>query len=56
LPGHSTWQTAGCTGTSSSSAWWGWSGWLDEKRFDRPRNLMGLEIELNLADSPDCPA
>ncbi|GGY00008.1 glutamate--cysteine ligase [Streptomyces minutiscleroticus] len=22
---------------------------LDEKRFDRPRNLMGLEIELNLA-------
>ncbi|MFI6873225.1 glutamate--cysteine ligase [Streptomyces sp. NPDC050400] len=25
---------------------------LDEKRFDRPRNLMGLEIELNLA-GPD---
>ena len=23
---------------------------LEEKRFDRPRNLMGLEIELNLAD------
>ena len=29
---------------------------LDEKRFDRPRNLMGLEIELNLADSDGCPA
>src|SRR5690348_567347 len=24
---------------------------LEEKRFDRPRNLIGLEIELNLADS-----
>ncbi|MDJ1135699.1 glutamate--cysteine ligase [Streptomyces iconiensis] len=24
---------------------------LEEKRFDRPRNLMGLEIELNLADA-----
>lgn len=28
---------------------------LDEKRFDRPRNLMGLEIELNLADSAGLP-
>ncbi len=28
---------------------------LDEKRFDRPRNLMGLEIELNLADSAGQP-
>ncbi len=28
---------------------------LDEKRFDRPRNLMGLEIELNLADSGGLP-
>ncbi|HEY3478052.1 MAG TPA: glutamate--cysteine ligase, partial [Streptomyces sp.] len=28
---------------------------LDEKRFDRPRNLMGLEIELNLADSDGMP-
>lgn len=28
---------------------------LDEKRFDRPRNLMGLEIELNLADSDGLP-
>jgi gamma-glutamyl:cysteine ligase YbdK (ATP-grasp superfamily) len=28
---------------------------LDEKRFDRPRNLMGLEIELNLVDSGGLP-
>src|SRR5215831_2633864 len=28
---------------------------LVEKRFDRPRNLMGLEIELNLADSAGLP-
>src|SRR6266550_6376414 len=28
---------------------------LDEKRFDRPRNLIGLEIELNLADSDGLP-
>ena len=28
---------------------------LEEKRFDRPRNLMGLEIELNLADSAGLP-
>jgi len=28
---------------------------LDEKRFDRARNLMGLEIELNLADSDGLP-
>jgi gamma-glutamyl:cysteine ligase YbdK (ATP-grasp superfamily) len=28
---------------------------LDEKRFDRPRNLMGLEIELNLTDSGGLP-
>ncbi|WP_329129256.1 glutamate--cysteine ligase [Streptomyces sp. NBC_01476] len=28
---------------------------LDEGRFDRPRNLMGLEIELNLADSHGLP-
>ncbi|MGW8379522.1 glutamate-cysteine ligase family protein [Streptomyces sp. ODS28] len=28
---------------------------LEEKRFDRPRNLMGLEIELNLADSSGMP-
>jgi gamma-glutamyl:cysteine ligase YbdK (ATP-grasp superfamily) len=28
---------------------------LAEKRFDRPRNLMGLEIELNLADSDGLP-
>jgi hypothetical protein len=28
---------------------------LDGKRFDRPRNLMGLEIELNLADSAGLP-
>ncbi|MCF6524326.1 glutamate--cysteine ligase [Streptomyces sp. JJ36] len=28
---------------------------LDEKRFDRPRNLMGLEIELNLADADGMP-
>ncbi|MEV6013453.1 glutamate--cysteine ligase [Streptomyces sp. NPDC051976] len=28
---------------------------LEEKRFDRPRNLMGLEIELNLADSDGMP-
>jgi gamma-glutamyl:cysteine ligase YbdK (ATP-grasp superfamily) len=28
---------------------------LDENRFDRPRNLMGLEIELNLADSRGLP-
>ena len=28
---------------------------LSEKRFDRPRNLMGLEIELNLADSGGLP-
>ncbi|MFH8370068.1 glutamate--cysteine ligase [Streptomyces sp. NPDC018031] len=30
----------------------GLSRLLDEKRFDRPKNLMGLEIELNLA-GPD---
>lgn len=28
---------------------------LEEKRFDRPRNLMGLEIELNLTDSDGLP-
>ncbi|MFF8847854.1 glutamate-cysteine ligase family protein [Streptomyces sp. NPDC015127] len=28
---------------------------LAEKRFDRPRNLMGLEIELNLADADGTP-
>src|SRR2546423_14212877 len=28
---------------------------LEEKRFDRPRNLMGLEIELNLADCDGLP-
>jgi hypothetical protein len=28
---------------------------LEEKRFDRPRNLIGLEIELNLADSGGLP-
>ncbi|SCK52381.1 hypothetical protein H181DRAFT_04778 [Streptomyces sp. WMMB 714] len=28
---------------------------LDEKRFERPRNLMGLEIELNLADGDGLP-
>jgi gamma-glutamyl:cysteine ligase YbdK (ATP-grasp superfamily) len=28
---------------------------LAEKRFDRPRNLMGLEIELNLADAEGMP-
>ncbi|MDX6352648.1 MAG: hypothetical protein QOF84_7438 [Streptomyces sp.] len=28
---------------------------LSEKRFDRPRNLMGLEIELNLTDSDGLP-
>ncbi|GGO84510.1 glutamate-cysteine ligase family protein [Wenjunlia tyrosinilytica] len=28
---------------------------LEEKRFDRPRNLMGLEIELNLVDSAGLP-
>lgn len=28
---------------------------LAEKRFDRPRNLMGLEIELNLADADGMP-
>jgi gamma-glutamyl:cysteine ligase YbdK (ATP-grasp superfamily) len=28
---------------------------LAEKRFDRPRNLMGLEIELNLADATGLP-
>ncbi|MFD6993731.1 glutamate--cysteine ligase [Streptomyces sp. NPDC059943] len=28
---------------------------LGEKRFDRPRNLMGLEIELNLAGSDGMP-
>ncbi|GAA1926282.1 glutamate--cysteine ligase [Streptantibioticus ferralitis] len=28
---------------------------LEERRFDRPRNLMGLEIELNLADSDGLP-
>ncbi|SEN72885.1 glutamate--cysteine ligase family protein [Actinacidiphila rubida] len=28
---------------------------LDERRFERPRNLMGLEIELNLADSAGLP-
>ncbi|MEU1311093.1 glutamate--cysteine ligase [Streptomyces cinnamoneus] len=29
---------------------------LEEKRFDRPRNLMGLEIELNLAGSDGMPS
>ncbi|MFC5723348.1 glutamate--cysteine ligase [Streptomyces gamaensis] len=29
---------------------------LEEKRFDRPRNLMGLEIELNLAGSDGTPS
>ncbi len=28
---------------------------LDERRFDRPKNLMGLEIELNLAGSDGLP-
>ncbi|MFJ1610823.1 glutamate-cysteine ligase family protein [Streptomyces sp. NPDC088253] len=28
---------------------------LEEKRFDRPKNLMGLEIELNLAGSDGMP-
>ncbi|MBB1251969.1 glutamate--cysteine ligase [Streptomyces alkaliterrae] len=28
---------------------------LAERRFDRPRNLMGLEIELNLADADGMP-
>src|SRR5689334_20071650 len=28
---------------------------LEGRRFDRPRNLMGLEIELNLADSAGLP-
>ncbi|MDX2648883.1 glutamate--cysteine ligase [Streptomyces sp. NPDC001902] len=28
---------------------------LEEKRFDRPRNLMGLEIELNLTDRDGLP-
>ncbi|CAM5689361.1 Glutamate--cysteine ligase OS=Streptomyces glaucescens OX=1907 GN=SGLAU_05445 PE=4 SV=1 [Streptomyces glaucescens] len=28
---------------------------LEEKRFDRPRNLMGLEIELNLAGADGLP-
>ncbi|MER6618118.1 glutamate-cysteine ligase family protein [Streptomyces xantholiticus] len=28
---------------------------LDEKRFDRPKNLMGLEIELNLAGQDGMP-
>ncbi|MFB7600563.1 glutamate--cysteine ligase [Streptomyces sp. NPDC056160] len=28
---------------------------LDEKRFDRPKNLMGLEIELNLVGSDGMP-
>lgn len=28
---------------------------LDEKRFDRPKNLMGLEIELNLAGADGLP-
>ncbi len=28
---------------------------LEERRFDRPRNLMGLEIELNLADADGMP-
>src|SRR6478609_8561898 len=28
---------------------------LSERRFDRPRNLMGLEIELNLAGSDGMP-
>ncbi|NLU69950.1 glutamate-cysteine ligase family protein [Streptomyces sp. HNM0574] len=28
---------------------------LEERRFDRPRNLMGLEIELNLADPDGMP-
>ncbi|POX35946.1 glutamate--cysteine ligase [Streptomyces sp. Ru73] len=28
---------------------------LDEKRFDRPKNLMGLEIELNLASADGMP-
>ncbi|WP_030380908.1 MULTISPECIES: hypothetical protein [unclassified Streptomyces] len=28
---------------------------LEEKRFDRPRNLMGLEIELNLVDGDGQP-
>ena len=27
---------------------------LAEKRFDRPKNLMGLEIELNLAAPTGC--
>ncbi|MFF7025792.1 glutamate--cysteine ligase [Streptomyces klenkii] len=29
---------------------------LEEKRFDRPRNLMGLEIELNLAGADGMPS
>jgi gamma-glutamyl:cysteine ligase YbdK (ATP-grasp superfamily) len=28
---------------------------LEERRFERPRNLMGLEIELNLADADGLP-
>jgi hypothetical protein len=28
---------------------------LAEKRFDRPRNLMGVEIELNLAGADGLP-
>ncbi|GAB3662257.1 glutamate--cysteine ligase [Streptomyces sparsus] len=28
---------------------------LEQRRFDRPRNLMGLEIELNLADADGMP-
>ncbi|MBZ4015380.1 glutamate-cysteine ligase family protein [Streptomyces purpurogeneiscleroticus] len=28
---------------------------LDEKRFDRPKNLMGIEIELNLASADGMP-
>lgn len=30
-------------------------GLLTQQRFDRPRNLMGLEIELNLADADGMP-
>ena len=30
-------------------------GLLEERRFERPRNLMGLEIELNLADADGLP-
>ena len=29
---------------------------LEEKRFDRPKNLMGLEIELNLAGADGMPS